>query len=97
MPESPTVMSYPALPTFLGSQILTLWHQRLSHLNLVDVQGLLRMLECITLCRLEKDKPMRERTACIEGRLNHIVNWRFSVLLIEVSLALVHKDPCGPF
>src|SRR5205085_7669250 len=81
----------------MGAQTLTLWHQRLGHLNYHDLHRLLDISKGIPIPDSQKSVDPGVCPSCIMGKHYKIYRRRTPSTHVDLSLALVHSDTCGPF
>jgi hypothetical protein len=96
MPKNTSILPPRTLQTALGAQMLMLWHQRLGHLKLADVQRRSGMAQGINPPETDISGPPGACRACNKGKQHTVNNQKVPATRTEILLALVHSEGCGP-
>lgn len=75
---------------------IELWHQRLGHLNFIDIRKLADMAKGIRICPEIDNQDRKFCVSCLEGKMHCQYNKQSSTRASK-KLELIHSDLCGPF
>ena len=76
-----------------GSGKINLWHQRLAHVNVKQLQQLVKDLEGVDL---QPEGMMNFCEACVHGKMHRLPHTALKDINSKERLQLVHTDVCGP-
>ena len=76
-----------------GSSKIDLWHQRLAHVNVKQLQQLVKNSEGIDL---QPEGKINFCEACVHGRMHRLPHIALKDIKSKERLQLVHTDVCGP-
>ena len=75
-----------------GSSI-DLWHQRLAHVNVKQLQQLVKNLEGVDL---KLEEMMNFCEACVHGKMHRVPHTALKDIKSTEKLQLVYTNVCGP-